>query len=56
MDKEEVEENSDTKIFNNESESATLNDVEHEKDINEETKGKDSEQTVKDEFDIKEES
>ena len=56
MDKGEVEENIDTNVFNNESESATLNDVEHEKDITEETKVKDSEQTVKDEVDLKEES
>ena len=56
MDKEEVEENIDTNVFNNESESATLNDVKHEKDITEETEAKDSEQTVKDEVDLKEES
>ena len=34
--------------FNNESESATLSDVKHEKDITE-TEVKDSEQTIKDE-------
>ena len=55
MDKEEVEENSDTNVFNNESESATLSDVKHEKDITE-TEVKDSEQTIKDEVDLKEES
>ena len=55
MDKEEDEENSDTNVFNNESESATLNDVKSEKDITE-TEVKDSEQTIKDEVDLKEES
>ena len=54
MDKVEVEENSETNIFNNESESATRNDVNSEKDT--ETDIKESEQTMKEEVHINQES